>query len=211
MDDSIHNMNMIDDDATIKLLKKSAHYRDTLRDIINCVINSVYYKVNISKNKTTIGAGTSNNSNKFYIQKLNDFFIKEYKNNMNHLLNMDFKQIFDLKSEMESASQQIDVEKTSNSEFPQDEYDLIINLKEELSSINFYWEFEEYQKYGDSARSCFKNKEMDLEYYRPMLERENRFFYIDIKKIVEIMLKLTRMYDEYNQKFPNIAFERKYN
>ncbi len=203
---------IISDDTTSKLLKKSAHYRGMLHYFINFIIGSIYYRFNISGDKSTIIAITWDNSNESDVQKINDFFMKEYEDNINHLLDMDFEQISKLNSEIIFISQQIDAEKTPNSEFPQDEHDLIIDLKEELSTINYkdYWVLEEYSKYGDNIISCLKNKKINSKYDPSTLKRKMRFFYTDMQKIVMIILKLSQMYDEYDKKFPDIAFKGKY-
>ena len=183
-----------------------------LHYFINFIITSMYYRFNISGDKSTIIAITWDNSNESDVQKINDFFMKEYEDNINHLLDMDFEQISKLNSEIMFTTQQIDAEKTPNSEFPQDEHDLIIDLKEELSTINYkdYWGLEEYSKYGDNIISCLKNKKINSKYDPSTLKRKMGFFYTDMQKIVMIILKLSQMYDEYDKKFPDIAFKGKY-
>ena len=212
INDKQNTLKIISDDTTPKLLKKSAHYRGMLYHFINCMICGIYYRFNISGDKSTIITITWDNSNESDIQKINDFFMKEYEDNANHLLNIDFEQISKLNSEIMFTNQQIDAEKTPNNEFPQDEHDLIIDLKEELSTINYkdYWGLEEYSKYGDNIFSCLKNKKINSKYNQLMLKRKMRFFYIDMQKIVMIILKLSQMYDEYDKKFPDIAFKGKY-
>lgn len=198
----------------INNIQKTAHHRQEIEFALHYFLDSIYYRFNVGgKNLPGLSSHGDPLLTKKYSNLIKEFFKRNEKTLVLEIARIDFPMYRKLDSELQMMKNKIiNAERFRHAEVLQEEYDLLISLKENLSQMSYNdLDVRNYCENIYDPRKSFEFKtcsEMmkDIKYESEIMNHL-RWIIRDVDRIVSIVIELSNLYANYRKNLGEPAFK----